>query len=83
MITEAGDHASGRSGQRLVNELRARIHPDGGNPRRTFGTRLAASNPDLGIHKPVRPDGAGSAPLAQSLVLCPLSQGVERGHARS
>lgn len=38
MIAEVGDHALGRSGQRLVNGLRDRIHADGGGPRRTFGT---------------------------------------------
>jgi hypothetical protein len=29
----------------------------------------------------MRPDGAASAPLAPSLVLCPLSQGWSAGHA--
>ena len=33
MITEIGDHALGRSGQRLVNEVRARTWVDGAGLR--------------------------------------------------
>ena len=38
MITESGDHALGRSCQRFVNEVRARIQPDEGDRRWTVGT---------------------------------------------
>jgi hypothetical protein len=60
MITEVGGHALGRSCQRFVNELRARTHPDGGDPRRTFGPMLIASNPDPGrFMRPCVPPAQG------------------------